>query len=442
MSAIEAVRIATDDLRVGCVIKHPIIDTASTLLLAGGVKISEQIKQGLKKRNIDFVFLHPDDVRSANGISQLPSGKIRTPAANPKGNVQSRVDALAVAVSSSVQNTGKAIRDRVVFPGAVSYDPEQRRRLTEGFNAAATLITKLIDDALDGGKHGAYELASVATNYVFELTQDSGHVISNANEMAQCAGVSPRMVRMSILAMAIAVELGFDENNVRTVGVSALVHDWGLFSLDEKLRDFDQPMTEDDWLQYEKHPVKSVDLLEGMAGISGVVRLVTYQVHERLDGSGYPKGRSAEAIHIFARIIAVADVYISLVSRVRGRPPLIPYDAIVCLMHQVKQGKLDGDVVRALLRAMSMFPIGSHLRLSDGSEVRVMRSNPEEYSKPIVQKLTNGDGVRIDATHEATIINLAQSSLTPATPLATPNRREMRLDQALLNEMVWDGPGS
>jgi DNA-binding CsgD family transcriptional regulator len=75
------------------------------------------------------------------------------------------------------------------------------------------------------------------------------------------------------------------------------------------------------------------------------------QHHERLDGSGYPRGLAGHALSLPARILGAADAYCSLVEPRPGRPPLPPEDAAVELRSDVRQGLLDGDAVRAVLAA-------------------------------------------------------------------------------------------
>jgi HD-GYP domain-containing protein (c-di-GMP phosphodiesterase class II) len=344
-------------------------------------------------------------------------------------------------LSFAVENTGAAIRDAVVPVGCIPYDLEQRERLIESFRAANTLINRMVESVLKGVRQEVKPLESVAANYVSELTQDSSHVVASSSELGQEPKLTERSVRLAILGMAMAIEFGLDEENVRTVGVCGLVHDWGMFCIPESLRDPRRPLSRECWMDFVEHPRHTVELLERVSGVSDLVRVVACQTHECLDGSGYPTGRR-DKIHLFARILNVADAYLCLTSEMRGRPALLSYDAMVCLLHQVNRGRLDGQAVRALLHVLSLFPIGSHVRLDDGSEARVLRANGAQYTRPIVQKLATEEGLRVDAAHDSSIIDLAESKVDVREPVRTPNRNEMRLDRERMNAMDWDGPES
>ncbi|HEX2240263.1 MAG TPA: HD domain-containing phosphohydrolase, partial [Actinomycetota bacterium] len=75
------------------------------------------------------------------------------------------------------------------------------------------------------------------------------------------------------------------------------------------------------------------------------------QHHERLDGSGYPRGLSGDTLSLAARILGAADVYRALIEARPHRSALTPAEAAEELRREVKQGRLDGDAVNAVLNA-------------------------------------------------------------------------------------------
>lgn len=73
--------------------------------------------------------------------------------------------------------------------------------------------------------------------------------------------------------------------------------------------------------------------------------------HERLDGSGYPRGLTADAIPVGARILAAADVYDALCQPRPHRPAIDPPAAEQVLRDEVAAGRVDGDAANAVLSA-------------------------------------------------------------------------------------------
>ena len=88
-----------------------------------------------------------------------------------------------------------------------------------------------------------------------------------------------------------------------------------------------------------------------------------------------------------ARIVAAADTYAAVIGERPHRDAGLPYRGMATLLREVTSGKLDNSVVRAFLDTMSLFPVGSYVRLSDGTLARVLRPNGGEHKKPIVVPL-------------------------------------------------------
>ena len=116
-------------------------------------------------------------------------------------------------------------------------------------------------------------------------------------------------------------------------------------------------------------------------------RQVAYQMFERWDGSGYPRGRAGVQIHPLACVAAVADVYVALSSPRPHRPPFTPYAAIEQLIADTRRGLFDPRAIRGLLQVVCLFPLGTYVELNDGTIGCVVRNNSEAYDRPVLELL-------------------------------------------------------
>lgn len=118
-------------------------------------------------------------------------------------------------------------------------------------------------------------------------------------------------VGVMILALSVGGQLGYKENWLAELGIAAMLHDVGMAKLDRAQYLLPKKWTFDDYFDVFKHPILGVDYLTRTlrSRFGGLVTLAVYQHHERLDGSGYPKGRKGAGISEYARIIGVCDVY-------------------------------------------------------------------------------------------------------------------------------------
>jgi HD-GYP domain-containing protein (c-di-GMP phosphodiesterase class II) len=96
--------------------------------------------------------------------------------------------------------------------------------------------------------------------------------------------------------------------------------------------------------------------------------------HERLDGSGYPAGRQGREINSLARLLAVADTYAALCCPRPYRGAFSPRSALMEVLTQAEQGRLDVAAAELLL-SLSLYPVGSIVELSDGTVGQVIALN-------------------------------------------------------------------
>jgi len=248
------------------------------------------------------------------------------------------------------------------------------------------------------GKHNVVEMLSELLNQLKRLVMaDPGLPLlvmkfksSNENEYLYSHGLN-----VAMLSMAIIYQLGMSGDEMVASGMSSLFQDVGMMKVPLAIRTTLRRLTSDEVLEIQRHPIYVLDFMEKSHMLNDVIRLICYQHHERYDRSGYPRRRHGMFIHPFARIIAVADTYTALTCHRPYRKVLSPYEAVLVLLNEVKQGRLDRMAVRAFLDCVSLFPVGSYVQLSDGSKAMVIRSNDTQHTRPVVVPL-NSDGSETD----------------------------------------------
>jgi hypothetical protein len=110
---------------------------------------------------------------------------------------------------------------------------------------------------------------------------------------------------------------------------------------------------------------------------------------------------------------------------------------MVYLLSQVNTRSISIEAVRALLNVVALFPIGSHVQLSDGSEARVIRRGTGVYTEPVVQRVGPDRTLRLDPGHSS-IVDLSQSELKVTAPIPHPTRQEERIDDTSTTDVLWE----
>ncbi|QDT26839.1 Cyclic di-GMP phosphodiesterase response regulator RpfG [Gimesia panareensis] len=433
----ETVAIRVEDLIVGRTIQNPIYDAHGVLLLAEGAVITSRFKELLRDRKQDHVEIHNEDAStvSLNALAGNPLIEGASPGIFST-ELTEKLDRLIESGSMFVANTGPALRDSMVVHGCKGYDKEHRENLFDQQQAFGESLDNMMRGALKGSRPSGSEIAGIAANYLTQLTSDADCVISVAMEAGSDETLSQHCLQMSLLGMAIGAELNLDEGNIRTIGLCGLVHDWGMVKVQEKIGKWRRRLEPLELMEMRKHPIFSLEMLEEIAGIPSIVPVVCYQVHEQPNGEGYPRQRSQNMIHLFARILNVAHWYVSLTSSREDRPALMPYAAMEYMLRMTNEKTIDSSPMRALLNLLSLFPVGSFVTLTDGSAARVIRRNGDHYTSPIVQIIQTADGKNADLENPDMIIDLKQSDLEIDQALPTPGKDEIDLTSELFDGQV------
>jgi HD-GYP domain-containing protein (c-di-GMP phosphodiesterase class II) len=166
------------------------------------------------------------------------------------------------------------------------------------------------------------------------------------------------------------------------------------------------------------HPIEGALLLTKEVVLRDVVARVALEHHEKPDGTGYPAGKKKSETHLYARLINVVDTYGAMVSPRAHRLPMLPFQAMRVVMDDGAKGMLDWDIVQAFVRALSIYPIGSYVRLEGGEIARVVRSQPEIPEKPVIAVIADAQRNFLRTPVE---IDLAMTEPTPSfEPIPSP----------------------
>ena len=428
-SADQTTSIGVDALITGRTLHHPIHDEQGVLLLAKDSTITPKFKQLLRSRSISHVIVHCDDAANLTLSPDVVSDP-GTSWFDP--GLTKQLDNIIESGNLFVANTGKAVSERMVLHGCKAYDPEARDQLLHAHERVSRELDDMMQGALHGESVGGSKLSERTGAYVGALTSDADSVLSIASEIGKDSSLADHCLKSAILAMAVGIELGLDDKNIRDLGLCGLLHDWGMVRVSESLRKSDKILDDGEFIEIKKHPIHTLGMLERVRGIPSIVPLVCYQVHERPNGTGYPRERKQNETHLFARILHVADAFVAMTSERPHRPRVMAYAAMECLIRQAGDKSVDPKVVRALLHVLSLFPVGSYLVLDDGTIGRVLRRNGDNYASPIVQQVSDSEGNQIDTSEESSIIDLATSKLGVVQALPTPGKQEIGLRPEVL----------
>lgn len=404
------------------VLASAVFDDEMRLLLGAGVAITQDLILGLHKRGIRTVTVTEGDWQRLSAFSAHGKARNALPNRSPL-TCDVHTDAtrgldLAIkrAAPCNVVPSENPYSQHVQSHGTERYDRRKMDALIDQQRAAVDQVQGLLEELHRHPNTDPAVLQNISRDSLMRAAEDLDlFVCLGINPTGNCS-IFSHSTNVATLATALGVTLGLDETSLCDLGTGCLVHDAGMLHIDQQAYQSKHVLDAHEFVEIAKHPIIAADLLyKNMQQVPVGVRMIVYQMHERCDGSGYPRGSTAAQIHPLAKIAMVADAYVALVSERPHRPALLPYHAVAKMLEDVAKGMFDATVVRALLHTVSLFPIGSYVELKDGRIGKTIRANGPAYDRPIVEtwQRTNLGGA------PEVIDLLEQDTLRVAKPLTS-----------------------
>lgn len=169
-------------------------------------------------------------------------------------------------------------------------------------------------------------------------------------------------VAVCALMTALARELGLAPAQVRSAGLAGLLHDIGKMAVPSTILNKPGSLNEAEFSSVRAHPAAGHRMLQEADEIDPVALDVCLHHHEKLDGSGYPKGLRGEEISLFARMGAICDVYDAITSNRPYKQGWCPADSLR-RMAAWRGGHLDAQLFAAFVKCLGIYPLGTLVRL-------------------------------------------------------------------------------
>ncbi len=232
-----------------------------------------------------------------------------------------------------------------------------------------------------------------STAFISEFT------VTDSPILRHCSGVC-------LMSLMIGLKLGGylirqrrrlppkDAMNIVNLGVGAMLHDIGLLRIsDAAVRRFNQTHDETD-AEWREHVQIGHRIVSGKVDPTASNAVLHH--HQRFDGTGFPEhadadaisgpaGRAGEEIHVFARIIAAADLFDRLRYNGQEKPVRTRVAALKAMRDSEHSGRLDPVIVDGLLAVTPPYPIGSVVRLTSGDNAVVTKWSPAAPCRPVVR---------------------------------------------------------
>ena len=192
-------------------------------------------------------------------------------------------------------------------------------------------------------------------------------------------------VAVCALMTALARELELAPEQVRSAGLAGLLHDIGKMAVPSAILNKPGSLSDAEFSSVRAHPAAGHRMLLEVDDIDPVALDVCLHHHEKLDGSGYPKGLCGEEISLYARMGAICDVYDAITSNRPYKQGWCPAESLR-RMAAWRGGHLDATLFAAFVKCLGIYPLGTLVRLqSERLAVVVGQAAGKTLTSPTVR---------------------------------------------------------
>lgn len=329
------------DCEIGMVLAKPIYNEEAILLLNTGTILTEPLITRLK-RSIAFIYVKSEVTDDIGEVKDNIPYELRTKTLSAISNVFSTI--------TSVQTKKKDITSRL---------------------------------------NNVKNLKDTFSKIVHELQCSQEHLNLISHLQINNDSMFEHSLNTSLYSLAMGKVLGIPEKSLHILGLGALFHDIGKLQLPTSLlTKLDLSLEEKQLMRL--HTEIGFEMLRKESDLHLLIAHCAYQHHERIDGSGYPRGLKGKDIHQYAKIIAVAEKFDHLIRE----KAMLPHEAIEVLYGYCFT-RYDVEIIEAFKNSVAIFPIGVTVTLSSGERGVVIGYNQKYPQRPKVRIYMDNKGRKL-----------------------------------------------
>ncbi len=249
-------------------------------------------------------------------------------------------------------------------------------------------VLKTIAADIRGGRTPRVsEVASVVDDLVASMIDNPDALMWVGRMRNEDINTYNHGVKVALYLISLGRQLGFPKKELSHLGLIGMLADVGKIKLPRALLDKPGMLAPSEYRLIKEHVRLGLDALREAGTLPPEAELGIAQHHERLDGSGYPKGLKGNDISIYGRMAAIADSFAALITPRAYANPSAPQDALMNL-YEWAGTSFHEPLVEQFVQAVGVFPVGSLVELSSGEVSIVVAHNRVRRLEPRLLMLT------------------------------------------------------
>ncbi|MCT4620645.1 MAG: HD-GYP domain-containing protein [Marinisporobacter sp.] len=356
--------IPTRFVKEGMYLAQTLNDINNRVLLQKGVELNENLVKKIEENGVYSIYVY--DEYSNDDIEDLISPRLRNTAI-------------------------KTIKD--TFDNLNKYMNQNNKTAAKRFQKT--------------GENNIRSLNKVSKEIVEEMLASQNVLINLVDIKSIDRYTYQHSVNVAVLSLILGIEIGLNKNELYDLCIGAMLHDVGKAFVPKEILLKKDKLTEEEFKIVKEHSKKGYDYLKENYELNANIKLIAYQHHEKLDGTGYPNGYKEDKINKLAKIVAITDTYDAMISDKPYRKAIPPNEAIEFIMGSAGR-YFDFHMVKLFAKKVIPYPVGSMVKLSNG-EIGVVEEIKPEFSlrpkvKVVKQKAVTVEMKLVDLMKETNLV--------------------------------------
>lgn len=259
---------------------------------------------------------------------------------------------------------------------------------------------KVINEAFDRIKKGSTDIKVEQLNTVIEdIISDVTNEKNIIDNLASLKNISDytfeHSVNVCVLSIVFGKRLKYNFDDLRKLGMGCILHDIGKMLIPEEILNKPSSLNDYEYQVMKNHPELGFKHLQKLNVLSPLSRSVVYAHHEKVDGSGYPRGLKSNEIHDFAKIASIADVFDAVTSDRVYRKRWPTHKAVDYIISNT-DNFFDHKIVKQIITKIASYPNGIEVILSTGERGIVKEQNINFPTRPVIRIFKDSSGKEVD----------------------------------------------
>lgn len=347
-------KVSLESLKIDSYIDKPVYLDEKYILLSPDISVSEEMIERLQKW--DYSVIKTDGIPfEGNSLRNNPDGATATVESNEK-------------------------------------QTEEQKLSNDFTSECINFLTKYYDNFRELGVLPLVPISDKVKEIIFKLKEHKDLLLNINSEVKKTDSyIIHHSIKTTFLVLAIADFLKFPIHKQIEIGIAAMLHKLGMLLLPSQLYQKRGPLSLKELQVIRTHPVISYKTLK-KAEFPVSICVAVLEHHEHINGSGYPRKLTENKISLNGKILAVASAFAAATTKRPYRTGLDGHSGIMDLL-KGKGTKYDENILRTLVFIMSLYPIGTYVKMSNSALGLVIKTNLTTPKHPVIKLLIDEKGI-------------------------------------------------